>query len=163
MNIETASGHTVQNVKAEELHEALAGLNEENNFLILTDGDDYIQCAISGSGSGFFAEYQDTSGHYGSDDGLSSETIEKLFTAYLSRSGEWRGLVSWEAVSDSGGQKQSAGARENTGSFTDSLKQDLSPGKLFDSVKRKVSREISRGVSRKTSGTVGRLVRKFFK
>jgi hypothetical protein len=163
MNIETASGHTVQNVKAEELHEALAGLNEENNFLILTDGDDYIQCAISGSGSGFFAEYQDTSGHYSSDDGLSSETIEKLFTAYLSRSNAWRGLVRWEVASNSAEEDQPSGSEGNTGSFTDSLKKDLSPGKLIDSVKRQVSREISRGVSRKTSGTVGRMIRKFFK
>ncbi len=161
MDIETASGHAKQNVTAKELQEALEGLNKENNFLILSNGGDYIQCAVSDSG--FFAEYQDKSGHYSSEDGLSADTIENLFTAYLSRSDTWRDLASWEAVSDSDGDDQSAGSEGNAGSFTDSLKKDLSPGKLFDSVKRQVSREISRGVSRKTSGTVGRMIRKFFK
>jgi len=161
MKIENAIGKIVQNATGEDLHHEIAALNEESNFLILSNGDDYIQCAVSDSG--FMAEYQDGTGHYSSEDVLSSETIEKLFTAYLSRSNAWRGMVRWEVASNSAEEDQPSGSEGNTGSFTDSLKKDLSPGKLFDSVKRQVSREISRGVSRKTSGTVGRMIRKFFK
>ncbi|WP_319416622.1 hypothetical protein [Marispirochaeta aestuarii] len=161
MKIENANGKTVRNITGEDLHQEIAALNEENNFLILSDGDDYIQCAVSGSG--FIVEYQDSTGHYSSDDTLSSDAIEKLFKAYLSRSTEWRGMAGWAKGSGPAGADESVASPEKGESFADTLKKDLSPGKILDSVKRQVSREISRGVSRKTSGTVGRMIRKFFK
>lgn len=157
MNIETASGSDIQNASVEQLEKSLAGLGGSNDFLILIDGDNYIQCA--GSKDGFIAEYQDSTGHYGSAPGLSAETIKDMFTSYLSRTERWKGLTAWSVVdlleSDAGEQRPA--------SFADALKGELSPEKLFGAVKKQVSREVGRNVTRKASGLAGKMLRKIIK
>ena len=160
MNIETASGFTARNVSPEQLKENLAGLDGDNDFLILSDGQEYLQCAWSRSG--FIAEYQDASGHYSSEAGLPLQTIEQLFSAYLAHSADWRSLVVWE--SDGGGVSPAAdGEQEGGAGLAGALKGQFRSGGLLNSVKRQVSSEVSRAVSRKTSGIIGRLVRQILK
>jgi hypothetical protein len=160
MNIETASGFTARNVTPQQLTVNLAGLDGGNDFLILSDGEDYLQCAWSQTG--FTAEYQDASGHYSSQAGLPLETIEELFSAYLARSGGWRSLVVWESAG-SGASPAADRSDEGGAGLKDALKGQLSPDNLLKSVKRQVSSEVNRAVSRKTSGIIGRLVRKILK
>ena len=160
MNIETASGFTAQNVTAPQLTENLAALDGENDFLILSDGADYLQCAWSRSG--FIAEYQDASGHYSSEAGLPLETMEQLFSAYLARSGDWRSLVTWESAGG-GTSSEADGSQEGGAGLKGALKGQFTSGGLLNSVKSQVSREVSRKVSSSTSGLVGRLIKKILK
>lgn len=161
MNLETASGFMSKNVTEKVLKENLAKLNKDNDFLILSDGDNYIQCAWSENG--FISEYQDSSGHYSSSPNISADTISQLFSAYLSGSGKWSTLIAWESQSMEEGSMEDGKRSVESGSFTDSLKGELSPGKIFDSVKRQVSRELGQNVSRKTSGFLGKMIRKVIK
>ena len=157
MDIETASGQNVQNATEDQLKKSLAGLGGENDFLILSDGGNYIQCA--GSSAGFIAEYQDESGHYSAGTSLSAGVIEEIFTSYLSRSEKWKSLANW-AVDELPG---SSPGQERPASFRDALKGEISADELFGAVKKQVSGEVGRGVSRKASGLVGKMVRKIIK
>jgi hypothetical protein len=161
MNLETASGYKAQNVTEAVLNENLAKLNEENDFLILSNGDDYIQCAWSKNG--FIPEYQDTSGHYSCSQDISVDTVSRLFSAYLSGSREWTTLITWESQSMAEGSIEEGKIPGKSESFSDSLKGELSPGKIFDSVKKQISRELGSTVSRKTSGLLGKIIRKVIK
>ena len=157
MKIETASGFQKDEIDQEELLSNLRGMDRGNDYLILTDRDDYIQCALSDGG--FLAEYQDGSGHYSSDDTLNSEMIEKIFTSYLAGDGEWKTLTTWSPEEAPSVESVKAGAE--TGRTVEGLMSDLTPGNILHSVKKQVEREVGRSVSRKTSGIIGKVIRKF--
>ena len=155
MKIETARGFLKDGVSRDELITKLKELNEDNDFLILSDHDWYIQCALSGSG--FIAEYQDENGHFSSDSEINADTIEKIFSSYLSGEDSWKELTGWTREGDSPQTGAAGGGREITGEQM----PNLSPGNILNSVKKQVEREVSRSISRKTSGIIGRIIRKF--
>ncbi len=158
MKIETASGLQKNSITREELLENLNKLDESNDYLILSDGEDYIQCAYS-EGS-FLAEYQDSSGHFSSESGIGRETIEKLFSAYFSGDGSWKSLVSWSRDDTPAGSEGQAQAADH-GGMAKGLMGDLSPEKILGSVKKQVQREVGRSISRKTNGLVSKVIKKF--
>lgn len=154
MNLETADGKNFAAVTEEELLNSLSRLDPEMEFLILSDGDDYLQCAVSEGG--FLAEYQDSTGHYYSRDvAIPHEAIEKLFLGYLNRDGSWKSLLQWDQA-DEEGEPESAGRQESLG-------DGFSPSGLIESVKKQAAREVKRAVSRKTSGALSRLIGKIIK
>ncbi len=155
MKIETAGGFLKEGVSQQELVTKLKELNEENDFLILSDHNLYIQCALSEEG--FTAEYQDTEGHFSSDSELSADAIEKMFSLYLAGDGTWKGLTGWNREGDST-QTGAAGGGEG---ITGDQMPNFSPGNILNSVKKQVEREVSRSISRKTSGMIGKIIRKF--
>ncbi|HAK45681.1 MAG TPA: hypothetical protein DCO79_07155 [Spirochaeta sp.] len=155
--VETASGINIQNTTVEQLENSLAGLGGSNDFLILGDGDNYIQCAVSDTG--FITEYQGGSGHYNSAPSLSDETIKDIFTSYLSRTETWKTLTTWTSAELAG----NGSAEQRSESFGGALKGELSAEKLFRAVKKQVSREVGREVTRKNSGLVGKMIRKIIK
>ena len=161
MTIETASGHNLQNVTEEQLKDSLSGLNSDNDFLILSGEEDYIQCAYSETG--FIAEYQDASGHYGSGPGLSIGIIEKIFVSYLTGSEEWKTLTAWtvDEIPETGSASDQNGQKPFN--LKGAIKGDLSPDKLFGAVKNQIAREAGREVTRKTSKLVGKMIRKITK
>ena len=151
MKIETAGGFRKEGVSKEELVSKLGELNGDNDFLILSDQNLYIQCALSGEG--FTAEYQDTEGHFSSDSELSADTIEKMFSLYLAGDGTWKGLTGWNPE----GVSTQTGAAGGGGGITGDQMPNFSPGNILNSVKKQVEREVSRSISRKTSGMIGKL------
>ncbi len=155
MKIETANGTQMQNVDETDLIKQLKSLSDDNNFLILSDGENYIQCALLDTG--FIAEYQDPTGHYEADSIVSGDTIEKMFTAYLGSTADWKTMTAWSYAQGGGASAPVNEEKSSRGS----IKQNLSPENLLNSVKNQVSREVSRGISRKTSGFIGRIIRKF--
>lgn len=159
MNTESANGTVIQKVSEVQLLQALQDLNEENNFLILSDGEEYIQCAWSDGGD-LVVEYQDESGHYAADTLQTTESVQGLFSAYLSDGDDWKSMIQWTREEGTTRPEENPAG---SGRFADNLKADLSPDKIFGSVKRQVSREISRQVSRKTGGLVSKLIRKVIK
>ena len=161
MNIETASGHNLLNVTEEQLKDSLSGLNSDNDFLILSNGEDYIQCAYSETG--FITEYQDASGHYSSGPGLSVETTEKIFTAWLAGSDEWKTLTAWtiDDIPETGSAPERDGQKPFD--LKSVVKGDISPEKLFGAVKNQIAREAGREVTKKTSKLVGKMIRKITK
>ena len=158
MKIETAGGFRKEGVSKEELVSKLGELNGDNDFLILSDQNLYIQCALSGEG--FTAEYQDTEGHFSSDSELSADTIEKMFSLYLAGDDTWKGLTGWTPNEDSPQDGEGAPAGSSRGISGERM-GDLTPGSILSSVKKQVEREVSRSISRKTSGLIGRIIRKF--
>ncbi len=128
------------------------------DFLILSNGEDYIQCAYSETG--FIAEYQDASGHYSSGPGLSVETTERIFTAWLAGSGEWKTLTAWtiDDIPETGAAPDSD--RQKPFDLKGAIKGDISPEKLFGAVKNQIAREAGREVTKKTSKLVGKMIRK---
>lgn len=160
MTIESANGKTVVEATEEDLNGALDNLNDTNNFLILADADQFIQCACSDGGR-FIIEYRDDTGHYAAKTPQSPEKNAQIFRAYLKGTGDWKKMTDWNLEQDAASDEAPRGS--GAGSFADNLKADLSPDRIFGSVKRQVSRELSRQVSRKTGGLVSKLLRKVIK
>ena len=173
MNIELSSGKKFNNVSADELKEKLQLLKSGEDFLILEDNDNYIQCAVSGSSLLF--EYRDNTGHYTGSSIVSYEKGEEILVLYINRDNGWKNLTSWEEGdsyegADATGQKGSSASvfssSESSSGGSDKQEQNddpLSMGGLLNTLKKTAKKEVKRAVEKKTSGLVKDVFRKFTK
>lgn len=150
MNMETADGRTFLNVDAAKLKEVLSSLDKGNDFAILSNGENYLQCAYSANS--YCMEYQDSSGHYESLSGNSSyEETEKIFLQYLENGGEITIRSEWRRVSAEQSQGENFHSSGN------------SSGSLVDQLKSEAKRGLKRAINRKTSGLVRNALNKLIK
>ncbi len=136
-----------------DLRKALESLGPGNEFLILSDGDRFIQCA--GTGGALYFEYTEGAGvmYTAQRSDVSLAEGEEILGRYFRREDGWKEALSWSSE-DIPGSSHSA-SRGGAG-LLDGLK-----GKSFtDMVKNEAVREIKREMARKTSGTIGKLIRK---
>ncbi len=153
MRLEIADGTTISTPSEADLIRVLSRATSQDDFIILSAGDDYLQCAVTKKG--FLAEYQDSSGHYGSKDAnLQKDTMEALFLGFLSGDETWKTKVEWKMTTP-----EKTAPEERKRSFPD----ELAPPDVVKSMKDHAAREMKRAVSRNTSGLLNRIIRKFTK
>ena len=147
MNMETADGKKFQNVDTAKMTEILKSLDKQNDFAILSSGDDYLQCAYSIKG--FSLEYQNGSGHYEWNSGRTSGTeTEEIFIHYLNNNGGIQDPSDWGKSGTDYGQQ---GTGYSSGSS----------GSVVDQIKNGAKNEIRKAVNRKTSGALRNVLNKF--
>ena len=88
MNIELSSGKKISSITADDLKDKLQLLKSGEDYLILEDGENYIQCATSEDSLLF--EYQDGTGHYSSSSAVSFGKGEEILSLYLGRDSSWK-------------------------------------------------------------------------
>lgn len=95
--LEMSSGDLLENPSARDIKKQLSTLGEDNDFAILSLGDDYVQAAVSDDG--YYLEYSDESGQYGSTTpGIDMETVVKIFQLFLKKDSDWKQLVEWDEL-----------------------------------------------------------------
>ncbi len=93
-SIEMASGDTFDNVFEERFEELFNGLNDDNFYIILNDGDNYLQAAYSDKG--YTVEYQDKEGHFTAHELLSKDETLSLFKKYYQDKENWKEKIVWD-------------------------------------------------------------------
>jgi len=153
MTLETERGGSRPINSESDLGKALKDLGPGNEFLILSDGERFIQCA--GGGDGLYFEYSEGDGimHVSERSDVSLAEGEEILSRYLNRNAGWESSLSWRSEEIPESSRGSAGTAESR--HTDAK------GKSFtDMIKDEAVRNLKREVARKTSGTIGRLIRK---
>jgi len=89
-----ASGDTFDNVSEERFEEMFNELNDDNFYIILNDGNNYLQAAFSDKG--YTVEYQDEKGHFTAHDILSKDKTISLFRKYYQEGQSWREGITWD-------------------------------------------------------------------
>jgi len=92
--VEMASGDTFDNVSEERFEEMFNELNDDNFYIILNDGNNYLQAAFSDKG--YTVEYQDEKGHFTAHDILSKDKTISLFRKYYQEGQNWREGITWD-------------------------------------------------------------------
>lgn len=80
-NIEMADGDKFENVDAETISKFIDKLNEDNFYVILSSGDDYIQAAYSDMG--FIIQYAEGGEQFEAEDYLTKEQANDIMKKYL--------------------------------------------------------------------------------
>lgn len=153
MNLETESEGCRPITSESDLGKALNGLGSGNEFLILSDGERFIQCA--GGSGGLYFEYTEGDGvmYVSERSDVSLTEGEEILRRYFNRDARWETALTWTSEEIPGSPRRASDPAER---IRDGLK-----GKSFtDIVKDEAVRSLKREVARKTSGTIGKLIRK---
>ncbi len=95
MELRFADDSVITIEKEEDLTNALASLNEENDFAVLENGDYFIQAAYN-NGT-FYIEYRDEKGmHESSDTVIPLNKVQEIFILYWQGNTSWKELLPWE-------------------------------------------------------------------
>ncbi len=93
-SIEMANGDTFDNVFEEKFEELFNKLDDDNFYIILNDGNNYLQAAFSDKGYAF--EYQDEKGHFVAHDILPKDKTISLFRKYYQGEQNWGEGITWD-------------------------------------------------------------------
>jgi hypothetical protein len=93
-SIEMANGDTFNAVTDKILTDNFNKMNDDNFFLILGHGNNFIQAAYSEKG--YTVEYKENGVQYSADEILSKEETLTLFKKYLNEDSDWNTGVQWE-------------------------------------------------------------------
>jgi len=108
MKLEFADGRTVEVNTREQIGKELDSLNEENDFAILGNDDNFIQASYYNGNFSF--QYRDGSGMYeGTRTDLNSAEAKNIFSLYLEGNPEWKNFFQWNKISDSENQNHGMG------------------------------------------------------
>ena len=162
----------ISSITADDLKDKLQLLKSGEDYLILEDGENYIQCATSEDSLLF--EYQDRTGHYSSSSALSFEKGEEILSLYLCRDSSWKTLTGWESdnsydntdtASASGASSgfSSSSTSNTSGQEAEKSEEAFSVGGIMNTIKKTAKKEVKRAVETKTGGLVKDVFRKFMK
>lgn len=93
MNIELAGGDQFKNVNEGKLVESFNSMDDDNFFMILSNGDDFVQAAYSDGN--YVVEYSIGGVQYEADKVLTKETALNVFKKYLLGATDWLEGVKW--------------------------------------------------------------------
>ncbi|NOX33260.1 MAG: hypothetical protein GXP56_05915 [Deltaproteobacteria bacterium] len=93
-SIEMANGEKLDNVPEEKIDGYFNQLNEDNFYIILSDGKNYLQAAYSDAG--YTVEYQDEKGHFTAHELLSKDETLTLFKQYHEGKEDWNKGIVWD-------------------------------------------------------------------
>jgi hypothetical protein len=93
MNIELASGDQFKSVNEAKLVESFNSMDDDNFYMILSNGEDFVQAAYSDGK--FIVEYSVDGVQYEAKEILSKETALNVFKKYLLGGTDWREGVEW--------------------------------------------------------------------
>ncbi len=94
--LETASGEVIEAPSLTQLMRSLGELDSDDEFCILSKGDDFIQTAYSEKG--FTVQYKDATGHYESAELLMQPVIVMMFSTYMKGDDSWKQSTKWEKM-----------------------------------------------------------------
>ena len=95
-SVEMANGETFDDVNEEKLKEAVARLDDENFFMILTSDDNFIQAAYSDQG--YDLQYKEGQTQYVARDYLTEEKAVEAFISYFQGDGTWKNFTPWDEM-----------------------------------------------------------------
>lgn len=93
MDIELASGDQFKNVNESKLVESFNSMDDDNFFMILSNGDDFVQAAYSDGN--YVVEYSVGGVQYEANKVLQKETSLNVFKKYLLGESDWLEGVEW--------------------------------------------------------------------
>jgi len=93
-SIEMANGETFNNVSQEKLLSCFSKLNDDNFYIILNRGKDFLQAAYSEKG--YTVEYKENGVQYTAKNLLSKEKTVQLFKDYYQGKANWEKGTVWE-------------------------------------------------------------------
>ncbi|GEM_PF-412148 len=95
--IEMANGDTYKDIDKSKIKNALNDLDEDNDFMILSKGDSYIQTAISGKN--YIVEYRDKTGYFRSvTKKIDFDDVKDMFYGFYNGDKDWKDIVEWESA-----------------------------------------------------------------
>ena len=91
----------IENVTDADVLSAIDAMQRGDiEYVILENGDEFLQAAGEGNGPYALEVSTDTAGlMVGVRGGVDAETMRKVFLAYLRRDPAWRGALEWKAMS----------------------------------------------------------------
>ncbi len=92
--IEMANGDTFDNITIEMLVSNFNKMNEDNSYIIIDHGNDFIQAAFSEKG--YDLEYSEGGTLYEAKTVLTKEQALKIFKNYLNEKEDWKSGTEWE-------------------------------------------------------------------
>lgn len=93
-NIEMANGDVFEKVSMEKMISCFDKLDDDNFFVIMSCGDDFIQAAVSDDG--FYLEYNENGIQYASSGVIPKNQTIDLFKKYYDGDADWNKNVNWE-------------------------------------------------------------------
>jgi len=91
-NIEMANGDKFDKVNEEVIEKCISQVNDDNFFVILNSGDDYLQAAISDQG--FIVQYSEGGNQFEAEEYLSKDQTIAIFNKYL-KGEDWKEGNNW--------------------------------------------------------------------
>ncbi len=95
-SLEMASGKTCDNVSEEKLKAAVDRLDDDNFFMILKNGENFIQAAYSEQG--YDIQYKDDQAQYVAREYLPKEKTVEAFISYFHGDDTWKDLTPWDKM-----------------------------------------------------------------
>jgi len=92
-SLEMYDGPGYKKVTQKQVEESFAILSDDNFFVSLANGDDWLQIAYSGKG--YTVDYSDANGHFMLEDYLKKDTALKLLINYFNQIDGWRDSYTW--------------------------------------------------------------------
>lgn len=93
-SIEMANGDKFKDVSAENIKENIDKLNNDNFFIILNNGEDFLQAAYSEKG--FDLQYKESGFQFTARDYLTKEQAMKTFLSYYNSEDGWKDITPWD-------------------------------------------------------------------
>jgi hypothetical protein len=93
-SIEMANGDKFEDVSAEKIKENIDKLNDDNFFIILNDGENFLQAAYSEKG--FDLQYKESGAQFTARDYLTKEQAVKTFLSYYKSEDGWKDITPWD-------------------------------------------------------------------
>jgi len=93
-SIEMANGETIDNITIDILAKSFSSIDEDNNYIIVDHGDNFLQAAYSDGK--YDVEYKVNNMQYEAKKLLSKDSTLTLFTKYLNEDEDWNKAVVWE-------------------------------------------------------------------
>ncbi|MDA3781082.1 MAG: Yip1 family protein [Bacteroidales bacterium] len=93
--IEMANGNTFEDIDKSKIKDALKDLDEDNDFMILSEGDNFIQTAVSEKI--YIVEYKDKTGYFKSvSNDIDYGDVKDMFIGFYKGENKWKELTKWE-------------------------------------------------------------------
>ncbi len=93
-SMEMANGETTDSVSLEKLKEWIGQLDDDNFFIILKDGDNFIQAAYSEMG--YDIQYKENGKQFIARDYLTKDQAISAFTGYYNGNDDWKNFTEWD-------------------------------------------------------------------
>ena len=94
--LETVSGEVIEAPSLTQLMQSLAEVDSDDEFCILSKGDDFIQAAYSEKG--MIVQYKDDTGQYEAAELLMKPVAVMIFTTYMKGDDSWKEAAKWEKM-----------------------------------------------------------------
>ena len=93
-SLRMADDTEIESVSYDQMMEGLESLDSYNFFLVLSEGDDFIQTAVIEGG--YLVEYKKDGNHYTSVEAVEEDEMKRFFSMYYNREDGWKDLFEWE-------------------------------------------------------------------